>query len=422
MFPSFAELGVPAPLCATLARRGIDEPFPIQAATLPDALAGRDVAGKAPTGSGKTLAFGLAIAARAREAGPAAPRRPRALVLVPTRELAAQVQRELAALVDERRAGPVVAVYGGVGYGPQRRLLARGPSVVVACPGRLEDLVSTGDVVLDKAGIVVLDEADRMADMGFLPAVRRLLDRTPSRRQTLLFSATLDGDVDKLVARYQRDPAHHAVAGGDDDSGEVTHLFWSVPRAKRAAVVADIVARTGSTIVFTRTRHGADRVARQLGQAGVKAVPIHGRRTQAQRDQALRQFSTGRAPALVATDVAARGIHVDGVACVVHFDLPDEPKDYVHRSGRTGRAGATGLVITLVPEDGHKATRVLQRALDRPEPVEDPDLGRLGDAPVLVASAPAPTPAVKAPAASAPAARRRSRRHALPRRPQRARR
>jgi superfamily II DNA/RNA helicase len=212
------------------------------------------------------------------------------------------------------------------------------------------------------------------------------------------------------------------VAGGDDDSGEVTHLFWSVPRAKRAAVVADIVARTGSTIVFTRTRHGADRVARQLGQAGVKAVPIHGRRTQAQRDQALRQFSTGRAPALVATDVAARGIHVDGVACVVHFDLPDDPKDYVHRSGRTGRAGATGLVITLVPEDGHKATRVLQRALGRPEPVEDPDLGRLGDAPVLVPSAPAPTPAAKAPAASAPAARRRSRRHALPRRPQRARR
>ncbi|HEY7073483.1 MAG TPA: DEAD/DEAH box helicase [Acidimicrobiales bacterium] len=377
MVPTFADLGVPAPLCRTLARRGIAEPFPIQAATLPDALAGRDVAGKAPTGSGKTLAFGLVIAARTLAAGPARPRRPRALVLVPTRELAAQVQRELAALVDERKAGPVVAIYGGVGYGPQRKLLARGPSVVVACPGRLEDLVSTGDVVLDKASVVVLDEADRMADMGFLPVVRRLLDRTPARRQTLLFSATLDGDVDKLVSRYQNDPVHHAVASAEDEAGEVTHLFWSVPRAKRVAVTADIVTRTGPTIVFTRTRHAADRVARQLGQSGVKAVPIHGRRSQSQRDQALRQFSTGRAPALVATDVAARGIHVDGVACVVHFDLPDDPKDHVHRSGRTGRAGASGTVVTLVPEDGHKAARLIQRKLDRPEPIEKPDFARL---------------------------------------------
>jgi superfamily II DNA/RNA helicase len=422
MSPSFADLGVPAPLCATLARRGIDEPFPIQAATLPDVLAGRDVAGKAPTGSGKTLAFGLAIAARAIQAGPAAPRRPRALVLVPTRELAAQVQRELAALIDERRAGPVVAVYGGVGYGPQRKLLARGPSVVVACPGRLEDLVSTGDVVLDKAAIVVLDEADRMADMGFLPAVRRLLDRTPARRQTLLFSATLDGDVDTLVARYQRSPAHHAVPGADDDGAEVTHLFWSVPRAKRVAVTADIVARTGPTIVFTRTRHAADRVARQLGQAGVKAVPIHGGRSQSQRDQALRQFATGRAPALVATDVAARGIHVDGVACVVHFDLPDDAKDHVHRSGRTGRAGATGLVVTLVPEDGHQAARALQRALDRREPVEDPDLARLGDGPIPGASARVAAAEATAPAAPRPPAPRRDRRRVRPRRPERTRR
>jgi superfamily II DNA/RNA helicase len=233
-----------------------------------------------------------------------------------------------------------------------------------------------------------------MADMGFMPAVRRLLDRTPSRRQTLLFSATLDGDVDKLVAHYQTDPARHAVAAGDDDNGEVTHLFWSVPRAKRVAVTADIVARTGSTIIFSRTRHGADRIARQLGQAGVKAVPIHGGRSQSQRDQALSQFSTGRAPALVATDVAARGIHVDGVGCVLHFDLPDDPKDYVHRSGRTGRAGAPGTVVTLVPEDGHRAARTLQRQLGRPEPIEDPDLALVGD--VLPPRPPAPAPAPNA--------------------------
>ncbi len=353
---SFADFGVPAPLCAVLARRGINEPFPIQAATLPDALSGRDVAGKAPTGSGKTLAFGLAIAARAATAGKLEPRRPRALVLVPTRELAAQVQRELTALIDERAHGPVAAIYGGVGYGPQRKLLSRGVSAVVACPGRLEDLIATGDVRLDGVDLVVLDEADRMADMGFMPAVRRLLDRTPDDRQTLLFSATLDGDVDKLVRSYQHDPVHHAVAAADDDDVEVPHHFWTVSREDRVRVTADIINRAGSTIVFTRTRHGADRVTRQLARYGVKAVPIHGRRSQAQRDQALKQFSTGRAPALVATDVAARGIHVDAVGCVVHFDLPDDAKDYVHRSGRTGRAGASGTVVALVSED-RKAAR-----------------------------------------------------------------
>jgi superfamily II DNA/RNA helicase len=379
MSPSFADLGVPAQLCATLARRGIDEPFPIQAATLPDALAGRDVAGKAPTGSGKTLAFGLAIADQAANAGRLTPRRPRALVLVPTRELAAQVQRELTALIDERAHGPVVSIYGGVGYGPQRKMLSRGVSAVVACPGRLEDLVASGDVVLDEADLVVLDEADRMADMGFMPAVQRLLDVTPADRQTLLFSATLDGDVDKLVKRYQNDPVRHEVAGAENDGAEVDHVFWKVPREKRVALTADIVSRAGSTIVFTRTRHGADRVAKQLGQAGIKAVPIHGRRSQAQRDQALRQFSTGRAPALVATDVAARGIHVDNVGCVVHFDMPDDPKDYVHRSGRTGRAGADGLVVSLVVNDGMRAMRTLQRQVGRPEPIEDIDLERLGE-------------------------------------------
>lgn len=373
MSPSFADLGVPAPLCATLARRGIAEPFPIQAATLPDALAGRDVAGKAPTGSGKTLAFALAIAARAATAGPVRPRRPRALVLVPTRELAAQVRGELAAFVDE----PVAAVYGGVGYGPQRRLLARGVSAVVACPGRLEDLVATGDIHLDGADVVVLDEADRMADMGFLPAVRRLLDRTPGDRQTLLFSATLDGDVDTLVRRYQRDPAHHEVAGADGDDVEVDHLFWRTAREARIAVTVDIVQRVGPTIVFSRTRHGADRITRQLARAGVGAVAIHGRRSQVQRDRALAQFRDGRAPALVATDVAARGIHVDGVACVVHFDLPDDPKDYVHRSGRTGRAGAPGVVVSLVPDGAHRSVRALQRQLGRTELLEDPAPERL---------------------------------------------
>jgi superfamily II DNA/RNA helicase len=396
---TFADLGVSAPLCATLARQGITEPFPIQVATLPDALAGRDVAGKAPTGSGKTLAFGLAIAAQAVAAGRPEPRRPRALVLVPTRELAAQVRDELASLVDERQHGAVAAVYGGVGYGPQRKLLNRGVSAVVACPGRLEDLVSEGDVRLDGAEMVVLDEADRMADMGFMPAVRRLLDRTPEDRQTLLFSATLDGDVDKLVRNYQRDPAHHAAAGAEDGDVEVAHHAWLADRAERVGLTADIARRAGSTIVFTRTRHGADRVARQLARFDVKAVAIHGRRTQGQRDQALRSFSTGRAPVLVATDVAARGIHVDAVGCVVHFDLPDEPKDYVHRSGRTGRAGAAGTVVALVIDDagGRKDARTLWKALGRTEPIVAADVAALPEA--------APAPARPAPDQSPTATR-----------------
>jgi superfamily II DNA/RNA helicase len=376
----FAVLGVPEPLCAVLRRRGITEPFPIQTAALPDALAGRDIAGRAPTGSGKTLAFGLVVAAQAAAAGRPKPRRPRALVLVPTRELAAQVQRELQALID-RDAGPVVAVYGGVGYGPQRKALAKGVSAVVACPGRLEDLVASGDVVLDKAELVVLDEADRMADMGFLPAVKRLVDRTPERRQTMLFSATLDGDVDALVRRYQRDPARHEVALPEEEVGDVTHLFWRLPRAERVSLTADVVRRCGPTVVFCRTRHGADRVAKQLGKVGVKAVAIHGRRTQAQRDRALASFVKGRVPVLVATDVAARGIHVDGVACVVHYDPPGDAKDYVHRSGRTGRAGAEGVVVSLISkEDGDRPVRTMLRQLGRPERIGDVDMARLDEA------------------------------------------
>ena len=373
MSATFAALGVPPPLCATLARRGITAPFPIQAATLPDALAGRDVAGEAPTGSGKTLAFGLTIAARVAALPEPQPHRPWALVLVPTRELAAQVQRELDGLIDQRRSGAVAAIYGGVGYGPQRKLLARGASAVVACPGRLEDLVTSGDVRLDRVELVVVDEADRMADMGFLPAVRRLLDLTPPGRQTLLFSATLDRDVDALATRYQRDPAQHVAADTDGDGSGVTHLFWTVDQPGRVALTADIVGHTGPTIVFCRTRHGVDRVARQLRQAGVKAEAIHGRRTQAERHHALHSFTSGRSPALVATDVAARGIHVDGVACVVHFDPAGDAKDYVHRSGRTGRAGAAGVVVSLVTPGARHAVRCLQRDLERTEPIVAPN-------------------------------------------------
>ena len=355
---SFSSLGVPAELCRRLAARNITEPFPIQAATLPDALAGRDICGKAPTGSGKTLAFGLVVAAMATKPRP---RYPRALVLVPTRELASQVQQELASLV-ERGSRAVVAVYGGAGYGDQCRGIAKGAGVIVACPGRLEDLIARNEVFLDQVSLVVLDEADRMADMGFLPAVKRLLDQTSPKRQTLLFSATLDGDVDAVIKRYQNNPARHEVQNPDDDA-EVTHHFVTAERTKRVAMTAELVDTHGRSLVFCRTRHGADRLLKQLTAAGVDAAAIHGSRSQAQRERALAAFAAGRVQALVATDVAARGIHVDEVACVVHFDPPNDAKDYIHRSGRTGRAGAEGVVVSLVTDEHASAVRALRKAL-----------------------------------------------------------
>ncbi len=383
MVLSFRELGVPAHLVSRLEAQGITEPFPIQAATIADALAGRDVCGRAPTGSGKTLAFGLVLMTRvgtghtatgtSTATGPgtrpstrAKPRRPRALVLVPTRELAAQVSDELASLCD-RKGRSVLAIYGGTGYGPARRALDAGVDVVVACPGRLEDLVSQGAVSLGDVETVVLDEADRMADMGFLPAVRRLLDLTAPDRQVLLFSATIGREVEAIIERYQRDPVRHDVDGDTASVGEVTHLFWRSEKADRVRLTARLVYEHGRAIVFCRTKRGADRVARQLAASGVGAVAIHGDRTQAQRERALAAFVDGRVAALVATDVAARGIHIDDLPCVVHYDPPGEATDYVHRSGRTGRAGSTGIVVSLVTQDSEAAIRSLQRALGLPQ-------------------------------------------------------
>jgi superfamily II DNA/RNA helicase len=339
--PTFASLGVAPDLVTVLADRGITEPFPIQVAALPDALAGRDITGRAPTGSGKTLAFGLPIVTRTPRARP---HHPRALVLAPTRELAAQIATELTPLA-AARGRHVHAFYGGVSFVPQRKALRRGVDIVVACPGRLADLIGQGAVSLSDVQLVVVDEADRMADMGFLPEVRRLLDATDPARQTLLFSATLDGDVDVLIHNYQRDPAHYEVVPAR--AGPVDHHLWLVSEAERTERTAELVEGSGSALVFTRTRHGADRLAKRLVQAGVSAATIHGGRSQAQRDHALDAFRRGRVRALVATDVAARGIHVDGVACVVHYDLPADAKDYLHRAGRTGRAGADGMVVTL---------------------------------------------------------------------------
>lgn len=356
MSTTFAELGVPADLVSTLNARGVHTPFPIQTLTVADGCAGRDLSGRAPTGSGKTLAFGIPLAARI---GHAAPRKPRALVLVPTRELAAQVSGELVWLGRPRRLR-VAAVYGGTGFGNQLKALRRGVDVLVACPGRLTDLIERNEVDLDAVEMVVVDEADRMADMGFLPVVQRLLDRTPTSRQTLLFSATLDGAVDTLIRRYQRDPARHLLP---EAPLLAEHLFWKAERDDRVQLTADVINAAGPTIVFCRTKHGTDQLAKRLARIGVRVESIHGNRSQGQRERALAAFSDGKVDALAATDVAARGIHVDDVACVLHFDPPNDAKDYTHRSGRTARAGASGVVVSLVGRDQVRDVASMQRAL-----------------------------------------------------------
>jgi superfamily II DNA/RNA helicase len=358
----FSDLGVPAGVVSSLAARGITEAFPIQSMAIPPALAGKDVCGRAPTGSGKTLAFGIPLAQRVGRARPA---KPRALVLAPTRELAAQIHDELRLLLGPH-GRTVASFYGGVGFHNQIKALRRGVDVAVACPGRLADLVRRRDVFLDEVEIVVIDEADRMADMGFLPEVKRILDQVRPDRQTLLFSATLDGDVDQLIKRYQRSPERYEVVADEAEIDRTSHHFVTARREDRIAMTADLVSKHGSSVVFCRTKHGADRVARQLQRAGVDAVPIHGGRSQPQRDRALAAFSQGRALALVATDVAARGIHVDNVGCVIHFDVAGDHKDYVHRSGRTGRAGADGVVVSFVTDDDVAKVRQMQKALDMP--------------------------------------------------------
>jgi superfamily II DNA/RNA helicase len=362
----FSDLGLPPRVVSALAARGIVEPFPIQSIAIPPALAGRDICGRAPTGSGKTIAFGIPMAERI---GRGRPGRPRGLVLVPTRELAAQITAELRLLLApyHRR---VAAFYGGVGFGPQLKALRSGVDVVVACPGRLADLLRRGSLSLGEVDLVVVDEADRMADMGFLPEVKSILDQLRPGRQVLLFSATLDGDVDEIVRRYQTDPARCGIEAAAKEVDRTTHRFLTSRREERIRRTADLVTDYGTAVVFCRTKHGVDRLADRLKEEGVKVVAIHGGRSQRQRDAALRAFASGKAQALVATDVAARGIHVDNVGCVVHFDVPSDHKDYVHRSGRTGRAGAHGSVVTLVSEADRSKVRRLQKALKLPFDIE----------------------------------------------------
>jgi len=356
---SFSELGVAAPLARALAHSGFTQPFPIQSATLPDAIKGRDVLGRGQTGSGKTLAFSLALLTRL--AGQTAKRRfPLALVLSPTRELAMQINDTIAPLARKVNLSSVV-VAGGMPLNRQVQALERAVPIVVATPGRLIDLMHRGAVDLSRCEIVVLDEADQMADMGFMPSVREILDATPNNGQRLLFSATLDRDVDTLVKTYLRNPIEHSVETPIEDQGQMEHHVFVVKSEDRDELTSRIAARDGRTIMFVRTQRGADRLAEKLAKRGIAVGSLHGGKAQGARNRALEAFRSGATPVLVATNVAARGIHVDDISLVVHIDAPTDPKDYLHRAGRTARAGESGTVVTLARPNEQREMRSLAK-------------------------------------------------------------
>jgi superfamily II DNA/RNA helicase len=375
---TFRDLGLRAEIVDALAAQGIDEPFAIQAATIEDALAGRDVCGKARTGSGKTLAFGLPAIQTVEASKPG---HPTALVLVPTRELAKQVV-EVLSPIGKKIGVRVAAFYGGTSMDRQIRNLSKRIEVAVATPGRLIDLLERGELDLDAVGILIIDEADRMADMGFLPQVEWIMRKVTHARQTLLFSATLDREVDVLVRRYMHDPVLHEVVAEEQDIEEMLHRFLKVHELDRIKVLGAIASGVTRTMVFVRTKRGADKLVSQLKREGVVAAAIHGDLRQSAREKALRDFQQGEHGVLVATDVAARGIHVDDVDVVVHYDPPEEHKSYVHRSGRTARAGNEGIVVTFVLWNQELEVEQLQRRLGMREPIievfsNDPRLANL---------------------------------------------
>jgi superfamily II DNA/RNA helicase len=423
---TFSGLGVSDPLVKALAGAGITTPFPIQADTLPDSLAGRDVLGRGRTGSGKTYAFLLPLVSRlTRSSTPRRPGRPRGLILAPTRELVRQIE---IALLPLARSGSLrtVTVFGGVPANPQIRALREGVDIVIACPGRLADLIRSGHARLDAVEVTVLDEADHMADLGFLPEVRRLMDQTPRQGQRLLFSATLDNAVDVLVKRYLDTPTVHSVDSVQSPVATMDHHVLHVDAESRLSVITDLAAAPGRTLVFTRTKHGAKALTRKLNAAGVAAVELHGNLSQNARSRNLDSFKKGSATTLVATDIAARGIHVDDVALVIHADPPVEHKAYLHRSGRTARAGADGTVVTMMLDAQVRDVRDLTRragisALTTRVRVGDPLLTTIapGERTFSPASARAAVAAADARGGGARTPRRNQRRGGLDRTPAR---
>ena len=340
----FSDLGIGPGLVQSLSSQGITEPFEVQIESIPSLMKGRDLCCRAPTGSGKTLAFGLPMIERTK---PAESKRPTALILTPTRELAEQIRNVLDPLAWNSRM-KVLSVYGGTSYGRQLKGLDKGAEILVACPGRLIDLLDRKALTLEDVGIVVLDEADRMADMGFMEPVCSIIEKCTSNPQMVLFSATLDHDVAKLVKLYQDDPVRVEVGPKEISMDSMEHLFWKVKPYKKTEIAVKSVRRAGRSIIFCRTRAGVDRLGGEMQLDSIPLSTLHGGLNQRQRDRAMNKFSTGRSMVLIATDVAARGIDVEGVNCVIHYDPPDDGKAYKHRSGRTARAGQTGVVISFI--------------------------------------------------------------------------
>jgi len=352
----FSDFGINPNLIEALRNEGIVEPFEVQREAIPEAMLGRDICCRAPTGSGKTLAFALPLISRTAEAKP---KRPTSLILTPTRELAEQIRNVLHPLASSVGLG-VLSVYGGTPYKGQLRKLSRGVEILVACPGRLIDLLDRGALRLDNVGVVVLDEADRMADMGFMEPVCSILDKCRPGRQTILFSATLDDDVTEIVDSYQDDPVMIGIGPEEVSMDSMQHLFWKVNFRGKADLSAYITEKCGRSIIFCRTRAGVNRLGDEMSEIGSSFTTLHGGMNQKQRDKSMQKFSAGRARVLIATDVASRGIDVNDVSCIIHFDPPENGKAYKHRSGRTARAGSTGTVVSLVQGSQNRKYRRIQ--------------------------------------------------------------
>ena len=375
---SFSDLGIGPAIVRELNKQGISEPFEVQKESIPDSLLGRDVCCRAPTGSGKTLAFGLPLIVRTRRANS---KRPTSLILTPTRELAEQINsvlRPIAQAVDR----DIVSIYGGVSYKKQYNALNKGVDILVACPGRLIDLLDRRALKLDDVETVVLDEADRMADMGFMEPVCEILDLCAENRQTILFSATLDEDVSELVKNYQNNPVTIEVGPKEVSIENMQHLFWTMKPHQKLRVTSEILTKCGKTMIFCKTRRGVDRLGDEMYDAEINVATLHGGLNQRQRDRALRRFTKGGAAALVATDVAARGIDIQGVNCVIHYDPPENGKAYKHRSGRTARAGADGVVISYVQRSQQRTYNKIQNEVGIKRRFQPPNVENLTEYPM----------------------------------------
>jgi len=365
----FTDLGVEPTLIDVLREEGIEEPFEVQTKTIPDALEGRDVCCRAPTGSGKTLAFGIPLVSMSPKAEP---KRPTSLILTPTRELAEQIRGVLRPLADSIGLR-TASVYGGTPYKGQYRRLNKGVEILVACPGRLIDLLERGALRLDDVGIVVLDEADRMADMGFMQPVRSILDKCKQDRQTILFSATLDEEVSEIVESYQHDPLRVGIGPEEVSMDSMQHFFWKINSRGKAELASYIAEKCGRSIIFCRTRAGVNRLGDEMSEMDLSFTTLHGGMKQKQRDRSMHKFSAGQARVMIATDVASRGIDVDDVNCVIHFDPPDDGKAYKHRSGRTARAGSTGTVVSLVLRSQNRQYKRIQEEVGIRCKMTEPD-------------------------------------------------